>query len=59
MVRRVLYVEEGADRSGGHCIKRRVRTGEEGDVRSERRRQVRRALYGEKGVDWSEGAERE
>ena len=31
---KALYVEEGADRSGGHCIKRRARTGEEGDVRS-------------------------
>ena len=47
--------EEGADRSGGHCIKRRVRTGEEGDVRSGGRQQVRRALYGEKGVDLSGG----
>ena len=47
---RALYVEEGADRSGGHCIKR-ARTSEEGDVQSGERRQVRRALYKEEGAD--------
>ena len=54
-MRRALYVEEGADRSVGHCINRRVRTGEEGDVWPGGRQQVRRALYGEKGVDLSGG----
>ena len=44
----MLCDEESTDRSGGHCIKRRARTGEEGDVRSGGHRQVRRALYGGK-----------
>ena len=37
-MRTALYVEEGADRLGGHWMKARVWTGEEGDVRSGGRR---------------------
>ena len=51
----VLCDEEDTDRSGGRCMKRRARTGEEGDVRSGGHRQVRRALYGGKGADLSGG----
>ena len=56
MVRRALYVEEGADRSGGRCIVRRAPTGqgsaEREDVadRSGGRCMVRRAPTGQEGT---------
>ena len=68
-VRRALYGEElrrvqrcyamrratTGQNSEGRCMKRRARTGEDGDVRSGGHRQVRRALYGGKGADLSGG----
>ena len=53
-----MYGQEGADRSGGHWMKRRAWTGEEGDVRHEGADRSGGPCMVKRALTCQEGAER-